>query len=281
MTQENVTQDSDLLVVVEEEGQEPSAKADETEAGVEDTTINNEAKVADSLKGESASEVKRSSQIINQLGEDKKRLVGELIQLAKDSPQAQDKLSAMVDGDDSLSAYIRKKFGADYDQLIKKTAASTDAVDIDAIRAQERAHARADILLEQLEINKNKTVDTMAASLGLNSGEVSEFRKNVNLFSASGEDLDAALRKAAIITNSSKAMAGQRTSALPPMGGTEEVAPAGRQEVKISRGLAQIAGHYGGVQGMAKVVNKVKARTSVDPSGRAINGIMFLPDIDQ
>ena len=281
MTQENVTQDDNLLVVVEEEGQEPSEEADETEAGVEDTTIKNEAEVADSPKGESASEVKRSSQIINQLGEDKKRLVGELIQLAKDSPEAQEKLSTMVDGDDSLSAYIRKKFGADYDQLIKKTAASTDAVDIDAIRAQERAQARADILLEQLESNKNKTVDTMAASLGFNSGEVSEFRKNVNLFSSAGEDLDTAIHKASIIVNSSKAMAGHRPNVLPPTGGTEEVAPRGKQEVKISRGLASVAGNYGGLQGMAKIVNKVRGRTSIDPNGKSINGIMSLPDVDQ
>lgn len=279
MTDKDVTPQEDFIPVIEDDG-EPTSEEVETEIEGEDTPTKNASEVSDSPKGKAESDGKRSSQIINQLGEDKKAIVGSLIQLAKDNPQAREKLAEMVSNDVSLSTYIRKKFGNDYDQLIKSKAVENENVDLDSIREQERAKARAEVLLEQLEANRVKLVDNTAASYGFNSEEVSEFRHNVDLLSSAGEDMDKAIEKAAILTNSTKALAGRRTSII-PKSGNEAPAPT-KREVKISSGLASVATRYGGLKGMAKVVDGVRGKSVPDQEGRRSinNSVMVLPDLD-
>ena len=277
MDKDNAPQGDNVEVIVEEEAQEPTNV--ETTGTAGDTAQKDVAEVSDKPQGEAGSDGKRSSQIINELGERNKAFAGKLIQLAKDNPEAKTQLTEMVNDDPSVAAYIRTKFGSDYDELIKGKADDT-ATDVATIRKQEYARAEANIILEQFKKNQEELIDNKAASYGFNSEELSSFRANVELLTGAGESQEDAIKKSAIIVNSTKALAGTRAVATPPSGlGAPQ--PPSKRTVKISPALADLSGRYGGLQGIAKNISKIEGRSVEDPNNRSINGILNLPDIDE
>lgn len=257
-------------VILEVEGsQEPTNEVETTGTG-EDTPIN-ETKA--SVEGGDA---KRSSQLISQLGEEKRQIAEKLVALGKTSPEAQAQLKEMVEADTSLATYFKKKFGTEYDNLV---ASSPEArPDLDTIREQERAKARAELLQEQFQNATQKEIDGKAQSYRFNSEEVSIFKQKVDLLMRAGDSVDEAIKNAALLTNPTKATAGSYGSDLPPTG--QQAPPqhtVTTQTYKISPAMAEFGeSRFGGRQGLAEAIKSIKDRTTEDWRG---NPVLNLPSI--
>lgn len=205
--EKNYTQEE--LNQVQDGNQEPTEQV-ETTVTEEDTSTKNE-----EAGSEKDATTNTSSKIINELGEDKKKLAEDLIFLARESETAKDVVESRIKSDPKLETYFKKKFGEDYDTMFQKPTEGSEPLDVEQIREEERIKAKADILLEQMESSKAKSVENFAVQKGFNSDELLEFKKYVGILE-SEVDLDAAMSKAALLVNADKAQ--KRSSVDMPKG---------------------------------------------------------------
>lgn len=199
----------DLQEAVKDGNPEPTAQV-ETTVTEEDTSTQNE-----EAGSEKDATQNTSSKIINELGEDKKRLAEDLIFLARESETAKGVVESRIKSDPKLETYFKKKFGEDYDTMFKKPEEGTEPINVEQIREEERIKAKADILLEQIESNKAKSIENFAVQKGLNNDEFAEFKRFVGVLEQE-VDLETAMSKAVLLVNTDKAQ--KRSSVHMPKG---------------------------------------------------------------
>lgn len=271
MTDENVnsSQSGDDVKVIAGEGmniQEPSN--DESTGEVEGTTVKNEEKASDknlddvaaSQDSEAEGEAKHSSKTISELGEDRKKLAEQLIELARESDVAATKVKELVEQDPRIEKLLKTKFGKDYDSLMADPD-ETEQVDLEQLKKQARAEARIEAILEEETNLKTKQAETYAQSHALNSDEFEAFKETVSLL----EDkygYEEALEKALLLVNRDKALAGVKAAQM-PAGGT--VTPESEPKVQITPELNRYAGRVGRkAEEIAKGLKKVEERLDSD-----------------
>jgi len=231
MTEGNVTppktpvyDDSEIEVVAGrgmEEVQEP-AEAETTDT-VEDTTIKTQ---TEAPVNQTEGDVKRSSKQIAELGEDRKRLASELIDLARESDIAAEKVKELMEEDPRMEKLIKTKFGDDYDRLIEgKPLERREKVDIERVKEQARVEARTEIILKEAEATKQKQFEIFAQSSGLNTSEAELVKENTELLE-SKYGYEKAMEMSLLLVNKDKALA-STTQNLPS--GTESSASPSKE----------------------------------------------------
>lgn len=265
MTDENVNSTAgDDVKVVAGEGmnidQEPQAQAGETTVEVEETT-QNETKAPETTVEEGGA-AEHSSKTISELGEDRKKLAEQLIELARTNDSASEKLKELVAQDPRIDKLIKTKFGKDYDALMAEPEKVEGSVDLEQLKKQARAEARIEAILEEDAKVKAKQTEVFAQSHALNSDEYEALKETVSLL----EDkygFDTALEKAILLVNRDKALAGSNSVPKPASGGT--VAPGNEPKVEVTPELSRYAGRVGRkAEEIAKGLKKVEERLSPD-----------------
>tara|TARA_Y100000310_G_scaffold121377_1_gene120164 strand:+ start:577 stop:1422 length:846 start_codon:yes stop_codon:yes gene_type:complete len=211
LPEENVDSPEPTENEVEETTQvEETTDLVETTASVEEPTKQNETERSEK---DGESESPNPSKVINDLGEDKKKLAQDLISLASESENAKELVKQRIADDPKMDLYLKKKFGAEYDLLFKEQQATetTSEVDLDKIREEERAKIKADMIFEQVESQKSKEIEIFAVQKGFNSTELEQLKEYVSLLE-SKEDLDVAIQKGGLLVNQSKTLSKQTTS---------------------------------------------------------------------
>ena len=235
--------------------QEPS-KDETTVTKVEDTTLKNE--VTTPAKAESGGDAKHPSKVISDLGEDRKRLGGKLIELARESETAREQVLQMIEEDSGMATFFKPKFGADYDALVSGKPAPK-AVDAQKIREEERIKARAELIMEELGKNKMKQGETLAEQFGFSTDEAERLHTYAKLLEPESKDYDEALRKAALVVNQDKANAGSSENPI-TRGGQEVKAPSGKN-IEVTPELRSYARSMGRkAEDVAEGLKRVEAR---------------------
>ncbi len=210
-----------------EQVQEPSS--DETTDQVEDTTQKHEEEASDKPEGENQVEAggdaKHSSKLIAEMGEDRKRLAGELVDLARESDTAADKIRELVKADPKMERLMKTKFGEDYDRIMSGESLQTEPkeeVDLEKFKEEARVEARAEILLKEVESTKTKQLEAFAQQNGLNSEEVEALKEHAEILEGKyeyGQALEASL----LIVSKDKAAASDKGYQAPKGGQETEV----------------------------------------------------------
>jgi hypothetical protein len=266
MTQKNVAPatDDDLHVVAGEGmelDQEPSK--DETKVIVEDTTQKNEVEASDksdedvqTQKTEAGGDAKHSSKIISDLGEDRKRLAGELIDLARTSETATEKVKELMISDPKMERLIKTKFGKDYDRIMsgevpsKKDEGLDIKIDLEKIKEQARIEARAEIIMKEAAIKRQQQFDTFAQSSGLNTDEAEQLQDNAELLEPK-YGYEKALEMSLLIVNRDKALASKGNVQLPSGG---QVSKEPKKTVESTPELEEYRKKYASGRSMKSIV---------------------------
>lgn len=254
MSEENVTPDapagpSPVNYVNEDEisvragagmeiAQEPSN--DETTSEVEDTTLTNETK-APEANVEEGGEAEHSSKTISDLGEDRKRLAGELIDLARESESASEKIKELCENDPRMDRLIKTKYGTDYDRImagesLAPVKEAVTEVDLAKIKEQAYVEAKAKILMEEAESVKSKQMEAFAQSNGLNTDELIALRENAEILE-SKHGFERAMEMSLLIVNRDKAMAADKTVPMPSGG---SMTPVTKPKEKVDPAVAWV-----------------------------------------
>ena len=282
MTEENVAPPAPTVYADQEVGvkagegmeqvQEPSK--DETTNQVEDTTQKHEEEASDKSKGEKQTEAegeaKHSSKLIAEMGEDRKRLAGELVDLARESDTAADKVRELVKADPKMEKLIKTKFGEDYDRIMSGESLQTEPkeeVDLEKFKEEARVEARAEILLKEAESTKTKQLEMFAQQNGLNSDETEQLKEHAEILEAKYE-YETALETALLIVSRDKASA-SKAGYQPPTGGQEtEVA---KDKGAATPGLETFVNRYmpgRNAKDVAEGLNRVEERIQPDGTFR-------------
>ena len=249
------TPKEEIEVKVEDEGKEPE-KSEPNPQG-EETPKNEPSTPADGGQGEK----QNVGQVIANLGNEKKSIASNLVQLAKSSEANRQQVKEMILNDPALGSYMKSKFGPDYDSITTGEPLKEE-VDLDKIREEERAKAKVEAIREQLATNKEKLILENAKNFGFTTQETEIYRQKVDLL---GGD-EKALNDAALIVNPDKAKAPNKEPL--PSGGEAE-RPA-KREVTMSRGMYEAAERRGeDVKELAKDLEKVKGLHTEDSHGRS------------
>lgn len=236
----------------------------ETTDGVEEPTLKNDVEASDNPTGEAEGEAKHSSKTISELGEDRKRLAEQLIELARESEPAAEKLKELIANDSRIEKLIKTKFGEDYDSLVanKETAPeSLSPEEVEKIKQQAKAEARYEAIMEEESKIKTKQLDLFAQSNALTTDEyetLKDYVRNLEGTKVAGQILgfEDALDAGLKLVNSDKANAGTQKAQMPaggqvvnpPSNKTVEVTPelkaygarVGRKAEDIARGLQSV-----------------------------------------
>lgn len=261
MPEKNIVPTDDLIVRVVDDITEPGKT--ETD-GVAGDTVNEPSK-PDGQEG------KRSAgQVIAELGNEKKTIAASLIRLAKSNESARAEAKKLLVEDPSMASYMKAKFSEDYSLITGEQPITTEAVDLEKIREEERTKAQADVLKEQLKTNQQKTVEAKAKELGLNTEEFEQFKRKVEIL---GGD-EQAIADAALIVNSTKASSSDSVLDIPS--GGEAGAPVQR-EVTITTGLNNYSTERGlNKKEFASDIDRVRSLHAVDRLGKPM---MVLPGL--
>ena len=235
MSTQDVTSGVELDII--EDGEEPSI--DESQSVGGDTQDNEDAKLE--ATAEEGGAAKRASEIISEQGNHLKNTYGKLVELAKSSDTAKQMVKEMVLKDPAAEKYLKQKYGTDYDLIMSdksvEAPVSSESVDLEEIRRQERARAQAEAILNEAETTRQKTVRTNAERLGFTSEELATYERHFNTLLKAGESEEKALDGAAVLTNRDKALA-QGSRPNPTTTTANEPAPVEKRPIaKISRGL--------------------------------------------
>ena len=204
-------------------GQELPPKEDVTPKAEETAPKNEVNATATPEKVEAVGEAEHSSKTISELGEDRKRLASELIDLARTSETATNKVKELMEKDPRMERLIKTKFGSDYDRImageVPAKAATVEPVDIEKIKEQARVEARAEVIMQEAENTRQTQLTKFAQSNGLNSEEADQLKENSELLEAKF-GFEKALEMSLLIVNKDKANASKGTVKL-PSGGQE------------------------------------------------------------
>lgn len=226
MTDENVALTDDIEVKVEDEsGSE--AKTDTTDQEVE-TSLKNEPS-----KPKSPDEKRSAGNVIAKLGNEKKAFASKLVSLASSSESARQEVKKMLIEDPATAAYLKEKFGDNYDAIIGDKPITKDIVDIEKIKEQARAQAEAEAIKLQLQQTHEAMLRQKAEQCKFTSDEFELYKAKVELL---GGD-DKAIEDAALIVNYKKATA-KKGEFIPDSG---EATPPKKREVTITSGLSDLA----------------------------------------
>lgn len=223
------------LVDDEESGGEPSDNTDETNTAEEDTSTNDtqasdsqdDADNAATDKAEGEVNTK-ASKVISSLGEDKKVFAQQLIELAQTSDTNREVVANLVKTRPDVEKYFKSKFGEDYDRLFSESGTGEDGTadfDVEKIRAEERAKAQADVIIQQYEKRKSAAIEEYAEQNGFTPEEAEELTKYVNLLGAESEFGPELLKKAGLVVNADK-------TSSKSMPSTPSKGDAGKPQVK-------------------------------------------------
>lgn len=142
-------------------------------------------------------------------GERQKKLAKTLLESAKQNDAALQALKAAVSSDPTLEKYLKMNFSRDFARLMNQEFEEEPLFDADAARLQ----AKAELLTEQLKLQKEDQVEDYAERLGFNVEEAEQL-KDLAL-SLEGRsiggiklDMDQAIKKAALAIREDKAKAG-------------------------------------------------------------------------
>jgi len=205
---------------------EKPVEAVETTVREEETSTQNETERSEK---DGDSESPNPSKVINELGEDKKKLAQDLVSLSEESEHARELVKQRISEDPKMDTYLKKKFPEQYDNLFKdQVSQSNQDVDLEQIREEERAKIKADMLFEQVAQQKNSEIENFAVQKGFNSEELNQLKEYVSLLE-SKEDLDVAIQKAGLLVNQSKTLA--KTPSSEPK---SEVSPEPKIEAKTT-----------------------------------------------
>ncbi len=181
---------------------------------------------------------KAPAEKISKLKESKMAFAKNLIELAKTSTVAQEKVKEMIESDVGTSDYLKTKFPDTYASIItgKKVEEKVEANDINLAEIEEKARVKAKLELykEQLDAANVSAMKAKAVELGFTSEEYAVFESNVN---ALGIDR---LEDAALLVNRDKFIAQSNTAYNPISSGTQAPAP-NVETVKFSRKFAEMA----------------------------------------
>lgn len=193
-----------------------------------DSSVKATAEVAQSVAGETTSESKTNAENTDnfqaghkkarQLGESRKKLATGLIELAKKSDSAAQTLKSIASSDPILEKYLRNKHGKDYLQIIE--GRSYNEFDQQSVDDAAHLRARAELLTEQLKLQKEDQVYEYAEKLSFSKDEAEQLKEIA--LSLEGKtiggvelDLDRALKKAAFAIREDKAKVGAMITNLP------------------------------------------------------------------
>lgn len=247
----NVSIDDEMLSGIKSqlEAQEPLEESEE-EGGEEETSINNEAKAVeqdeeDSQESESESEeagaVKHSeSEIIRSLGEDKKKLADSLMKLASESDTAREQVKSMIANDPAMDRYMKTKFGENYDSLQEVTE-KPEAVDVETVRAEERAKAKVEALQETYLEKERQAIDEFAELKAFTADEADKLKEEVDFLKGKYE-FQEALTLAGNLVNPTKTSVSSKTTII--QGNSDKVTPEAKTD---------------------EIVGEIAKRTSRDP----------------
>lgn len=171
-------------------------------------------------EGEAEGDAKRSSKLIADLGEDRKRLASELITLAKSSEVAAERVKGLMESDPKMEKLIKTKFGDDYDRIVSgeiSVEQPEEAPDLEQLKEQARVEAKAEVIMKAAEEAKSKQLETFAQSHGLNSDELEQVKENAEILEGK-YGYEAALDVALRIVNVDKAEAKKGETSLPTGG---------------------------------------------------------------
>lgn len=223
------------LVDDEESGGEPSDNTDETNTTEEDTSTNDtqasdsQDDADDATTDKAEGEVNtKASKVISSLGEDKKVFAQQLIELAQTSDTNREVVANLVKTRPDVEKYFKSKFGEDYDRLFSESGTSKDSTadfDVETIRAEERAKAQADVIIQQYEKRKSAAIEEYAEQNGFTPEEAEELTKYVNLLGAESEFGPELLKKAGLVVNADK-------TSSKSMPSTPSKGDAGKPQVK-------------------------------------------------
>ena len=149
-------------------------------------------------------EKKEASKGVREMGEDRKLLVGTMLDAAAESDSAKEKFLALMESQPSIKKVVEKKFG-DRLAILKGEKATSD----ESKTAEElKLEVRAELFLEMERKEQDEMVVSIAEKLSMNQDEADKLRKMAAAISkASGDNFDAALLKAAQIEKPSHARA--------------------------------------------------------------------------
>ena len=224
------------LTVKEDEKESPQDNNEQVNLGVDDTTNQkneteaSEKEVEDGAQTQSREtepKVDIDRQKVAQLGEQRKSAVRDYLESTLVSKEgikmAQDKFSK----DPEFERYVKTKFGSYYDKITEgESIKEEEKVDIEKIRREERLKAEADFKFKQIEEIRTKLIQQKAEEYGFTSSEKDNFENHVNLLRNGNdvEDEDIIFKKAALITNESKAKAVSPSTSSRVEGGQQESA---------------------------------------------------------
>lgn len=233
-----------------QEPAEVKAKAETTDKG-EETPPKNEEKASDTPKEEAPAktedkpkekaegDAERSSKLIAEIGEDRKRFANELIELARESETAAEKVKKLMEDDPRYEKLIKTKFGEDYDRLMEKKEPEGE-IDLAKVKEQAVIEARAEIILKEAEAAKAKQFDLFAQSNGLNSDEADGVKENAAILEDK-HGYEKALEMALMLVNRDKALASSGDSQLPKGG---EITKEPEKKVEATPELDAYASRY-------------------------------------
>lgn len=184
--------------------------------------------VASPVAGETTSESKTNAENTDkfqaghkkarQLGESRKKLAQGLIELAKKSESAAQTLKTIASTDPILEKYLRTKHSKDYLEIVEGRSYN----DFDQQSVDDAAHlrARAELLAEQLKLQKDDQIFDYAEKLSFSKDEAEQLKELA--LSLEGKtiggvelDLERALKKAAFAIREDKAKVGAMITNLP------------------------------------------------------------------
>ena len=209
-----------------------------------------------------------AGRVIANLGNEKKAIAEKLVKLAKSGEEARSSVKEMLSADPSTETYIKTKFGDDYDLIMGDTPiAGTEKedreIDLEKIRAQERAKAQAEAIKEAIAENREKMLLEKAEKLGFTSEEFEVFKHKVELLGGG----ETAMEDAALLVNRKKALA--RTGEYADGDGETTSPPSGKKVITITPGLNQlIEDSLLDKKEFALKLNRVKELHNKDGQGR-------------
>lgn len=255
MTNENQNPADDIIIEVEDAVVTP-VEAEQNNVGGD--TPKNEVD-GPAVKGGAETKTNVGA-VVAKLGEGKKMFASNLVELAKTSSVAQEKVRELMANDVEASKYVKEKFPESYDLIIagKDIAASVPDSNIDLVKIEEEARIKAKLELykEQLEESNLSAMKNKAVELGFNSEEYAKFEANAKVL---GYDR---LEDAALLVNQEKARAKAAESYVPATNG-QAPAPVQGNVVKVSRNLADYAAKNGvNINDLAQAKKTFESRSS-------------------